>query len=132
VAFNRDGTRFVSCGYDKMIRLWDTETGECLATYTNKRIPFCVKFHPNEDKAHLFVSGMADKKILCWDTTTGEIVQEYDRLAPFSHSCLPQLCSSRAYYALLVRIIVASMVLMSQTPSRLDDSFPTPPYRCHF
>lgn len=39
----------------------------------------CVKFHPDEEKQHLFVAGLSDKKILCWDTRTGEIMQEYDR-----------------------------------------------------
>ncbi|EGD82810.1 pre-mRNA-processing factor 17 [Salpingoeca rosetta] len=79
IAFNNDGTRFLSCGYDKLIRLWDTETGECLGHFTNRHVPYCVKFHPSEDKQHLFVAGTSDKKIICWDTNTGDIVQEYDR-----------------------------------------------------
>ena len=28
--FNNDGTQFLSCGYDRYIKLWDTETGEYL------------------------------------------------------------------------------------------------------
>lgn len=83
IAFNNDGTRFVSCGYersetesacgrlyrvivcmlydlvlmlspwhsyDRYCRLWDTETGKCLGRYTNNRVPYCVKFHPDADK----------------------------------------------------------------------------------
>ena len=42
--------------------------------YSNK-VGYCCKFNPDEDKQHLFVTGMADKKILCWDTRSGEIVQ---------------------------------------------------------
>lgn len=32
INFVADGTRFVSVGYDKMIRLWDTETGQVRST----------------------------------------------------------------------------------------------------
>jgi pre-mRNA-processing factor 17 len=77
--FNRDGSRFVTAGFDRKIRLWDTETGECLLTVSLAREPICVKFHPAEDKQNLFVTGGYDKKITCIDTNTGEVVQEYDR-----------------------------------------------------
>ena len=62
-----------------MVRLWDTETGQCIRKFTNKKIPYCVKFHPEESKQNLFVTGGSDKKILTYDINTGEIVQEYDR-----------------------------------------------------
>jgi len=79
IAFNNDGSRYLSAGYDKMVRLWDTETGQCISRFTNKKIPNCVKFHPGDDKQNLFVAGTQDRKILCYDTNSGEVVQEYDR-----------------------------------------------------
>lgn len=79
VSFNRDGTNFLSASFDRNIKLWDTETGQVKAKFTNKKIPYCVVFNPDEDKQHLFVAGTSDKKILCWDVRSGEIVQEYDR-----------------------------------------------------
>eukprot|EP00041_Stephanoeca_diplocostata_P030713 m.936721 g.936721 ORF g.936721 m.936721 type:complete len:418 (-) comp23811_c0_seq4:3697-4950(-) len=78
-AFNNAGSQFVSAGYDRMVRLWDTETGECISRFSNKKIPYCVKFHPAEDKQNLFCCGTSDKKILCYDIRSGEVVQEYDR-----------------------------------------------------
>ena len=28
ICFNNDGSQFLSCGYDRYCKLWDTETGE--------------------------------------------------------------------------------------------------------
>ena len=77
--FNSKGDRFVSTSYDRFIKLWDTETGECINRYTNNKVAYCVKFNPDDDKQHLFLAGTADKKIVCWDTRSNDIVQEYDR-----------------------------------------------------
>ncbi|CAO1340577.1 unnamed protein product [Diamesa serratosioi] len=79
VDFNARGTQFVSAGYDRYLKLWDTETGNVISRFTSRKVPYCVKFHPDYNKQHLFVCGTSDKKILCWDTRSGEIVQEYDR-----------------------------------------------------
>lgn len=78
ICFSNDGTKFVSVGYDRYAKLWDTETGQCLGGFSNKKIPYCVKFHPDENKQHLFVTGCSDKKIIQWDTNSGKLVQEYD------------------------------------------------------
>lgn len=79
IDFNARGERFVSAGYDRYLKLWDTETGSVVSRFTSRKVPYCVKFHPDYNKQHLFVCGTSDKKILCWDTRSGEIVQEYDR-----------------------------------------------------
>lgn len=79
VCFNNDGANFLSCGYDRYCKLWDTETGECINHFTSRKVPYCIKFNPDEDKQNLFVAGTSDKKIVCWDIRTGDIVQEYDR-----------------------------------------------------
>jgi pre-mRNA-processing factor 17 len=59
--------------------LWDTETGECISRFTSRKVAYCIKFHPEEDKQDFFVAGTSDKKIVCSDIRSGEIVQEYDR-----------------------------------------------------
>ncbi|KAJ8275237.1 hypothetical protein COCON_G00098620 [Conger conger] len=79
VCFNNTGTQFLSAAYDRFLKLWDTETGKCISRFTNRKVPYCVKFNPDEDKQSLFVAGMSDKKIVQWDVRTGEVVQEYDR-----------------------------------------------------
>lgn len=65
IDFNARGTQFVSAGYDRYIKLWDTETGSVISRFTSRKIPYCVKFHPDFNKQHLFVAGTSDKKILC-------------------------------------------------------------------
>ncbi|KAI9088889.1 WD40-repeat-containing domain protein [Phlyctochytrium arcticum] len=77
--FNNDGSKFLSASYDKWIKLWDTETGKCISRFTTKRIPHCVKFNPDFDKQHLFLTGCADKKIYQFDIRSGEVTQEYDQ-----------------------------------------------------
>uniref|UniRef100_A0A8C5CII2 Pre-mRNA-processing factor 17 n=1 Tax=Gadus morhua TaxID=8049 RepID=A0A8C5CII2_GADMO len=79
ICYNNDGTKFMSAAYDRYLKLWDTETGQCISRFTNRKVPYCVKFNPDEDKQNLFVAGMSDKKIVQWDIRTGEVVQEYDR-----------------------------------------------------
>ncbi|XP_065182490.1 pre-mRNA-processing factor 17-like [Sycon ciliatum] len=79
ISFNNDGTRFLTASYDRYVKMFDTETGQCIGRYTPKKIPYCVKFNPDEDKQHIFLCGTSDKKIVQWDTTSGDIMQEYDR-----------------------------------------------------
>lgn len=79
ICFNNAGTQFLSAAYDRYLKLWDSETGQCISRFTNRKVPYCVKFNPDEDKQNLFVAGMSDKKIVQWDIRSGEIVQEYDR-----------------------------------------------------
>ncbi|XP_033225046.1 pre-mRNA-processing factor 17 [Belonocnema kinseyi] len=79
ISFDNDGKQFLSAGYDRYVKLWDTETGACISKFTSRKVPYCVKFNPDPDKQHLFVAGTSDKKIICWDIRSGEITQEYDR-----------------------------------------------------
>ena len=46
--FNNDGTKFLSCSYDKYVKLWDTETGKCEGRFTNKKMAYCIRFNPDE------------------------------------------------------------------------------------
>ncbi|XP_035382380.1 pre-mRNA-processing factor 17-like [Electrophorus electricus] len=79
ICFNNAGTQFLSAGYDRYLKLWDSETGQCISRFTNRKVLYCVKFNPDEDKQNLFVAGMSEKKIVQWDIRSGEVVQEYDR-----------------------------------------------------
>lgn len=81
VQFNHDGRKFVSASFDRYLRLWDTETGQVLQTFTNRKVPYVVQFYPHDD--NFFVVGCSDNKIVTYNATSGEITQEYNHhLAP--------------------------------------------------
>lgn len=78
ITFNTSGTQFLSASYDRMIKLWDTETGQCINRFTTGKTPHVVRFNPDPEHSNEFVAGMSDKKIVQFDLRTKEVVQEYD------------------------------------------------------
>ncbi|KAJ9176398.1 hypothetical protein P3X46_011715 [Hevea brasiliensis] len=79
ISFCNDGTKFLTAGYDKNIKYWDTETGQVISTFSTGKIPYVVKLNPDDDKQNILLAGMSDKKIVQWDINTGQITQEYDQ-----------------------------------------------------
>jgi pre-mRNA-processing factor 17 len=78
ITFDTSGKQFLTASYDRMIKLWDTETGQCLNRFTTGKTPHVVRFNPDPEHQHEFLAGMSDKKIVQFDTRTREVVQEYD------------------------------------------------------
>lgn len=78
VDFNPIGTQFLSASYDRMMKLWDTETGKCISRFTTGKIPHVIRFNPSLDTPHDFLCGTSDNKIVQFDTRSGEMTQEYD------------------------------------------------------
>ncbi|KAF8938537.1 hypothetical protein BGZ47_008537 [Haplosporangium gracile] len=69
-SFSPCGKKVVSCSYDKTIRLWDAQTGECL---------FVMEGHTDAVRSVRFsadgrtlVSGSDDKTVRFWNAETGE------------------------------------------------------------
>ena len=73
VQFSHDGKSFLSTSYDKFIKLWDTETGKCVARWTTGKIPFCATWHGDPERANEFLTGMQNKKICQWDARTPSV-----------------------------------------------------------
>lgn len=76
VQFNEDGKRFLSAGYDRFVREWDTETGQCISTFTNRKMPYCARYYPVDN--NIFLCGCSDNKVVQYDVRSGEVVQEYN------------------------------------------------------
>lgn len=75
IEFSNDGKRFLSTSYDRIIKLWDTETGQVITTLGEGKMWFVAKFHPDADKQNVVLAGCSDKKVYQWDMNTGDLVQ---------------------------------------------------------
>lgn len=75
LSWSPDDKQLLSCGADRIIRLWDIETGECVQRFDKHtdQVSACV-WMPN---GRSFVSGSMDKSILEWDVTTGEVIGSF-------------------------------------------------------
>lgn len=72
------GATFLSGSYDRNMKHWDTETGQCLARFSTGATPHVLRFNPSMPNE--FLAGMSDKKIVQFDVRTdgSKPVQEYD------------------------------------------------------
>lgn len=77
VDFSPDGKQFLSSGLDKVTRLWDTETGQVICSFTNGRVYNQVRFHPHQQQHGDFLAAANDKKVYQWDMATGKFVITY-------------------------------------------------------
>ncbi|KAH3674409.1 hypothetical protein WICMUC_003246 [Wickerhamomyces mucosus] len=76
INFNNDGTKFLSTSYDKFVKVWDTETGQCLTKFKLKSVGNCIKFNPfNDDE---FVVGLMNHKIEHYSISKHQLIQTYD------------------------------------------------------
>ena len=70
--FNHDGTKIVSGSYDKTIRVWNVDTGECILTLKGHTWSvYSVVFNHDGTK---IVSGSYDNTIRVWNVDTGECI----------------------------------------------------------
>jgi len=76
IYFNNDGSRFISTGYDKWIKIWDTETGKVVSRHSSGKMGFDAKFYPKDENE--FLCGQTNKIAVQWDIRADEIVQTYD------------------------------------------------------
>lgn len=54
ICFNKDGTKFLSCGFDKVVRCWCTETGAVLHRFDTPDLPFCVRWTPEGNIINIY------------------------------------------------------------------------------
>lgn len=77
--FNQNAETFLTAGYDRAVRLWDTETGRVIGSYATDAIPYCVRFSPLHDGKE-FLVGCGNKKVIQIDVRdASKVVQKYDQ-----------------------------------------------------
>ncbi|GJV28249.1 pre-mRNA-processing factor 17 isoform X1 [Tanacetum coccineum] len=64
ISFCNDGSKFLTVGYDKNIKYWDTETGQVISTFSTGKMPYVVKLNPDDDKQNILLAGTSDNKIV--------------------------------------------------------------------
>ena len=71
------GTLIVSCSYDGLSRVWDTQSGQCLKTLIDESNPpvSFVKFSPN---GKYILSGTLDNRLRLWNFQTGKCLKTYE------------------------------------------------------
>jgi WD40 repeat protein/tRNA A-37 threonylcarbamoyl transferase component Bud32 len=72
VAFSPDGSRMVSAGADRLVKVWDRQSvREILTLRGHAAAVTAVAFRPDGRR---LASGSADGSVFIWDTTSGETV----------------------------------------------------------
>lgn len=71
-----DGTLIASCASDGLIRIWDTDTGQCLRTLVHEDNPpvVAVKFSPN---GKYVLAWSLDDCLRLWDYVAGRCLKTY-------------------------------------------------------
>jgi pre-mRNA-processing factor 17 len=76
VAFSEDERSFVSGSFDRSMKVWDLETGQCTGSFTNGSIVNQVLFSKREP--NVVMSACKNRCVMQYDLRSGEMVQEYN------------------------------------------------------
>ncbi len=72
LAFSPDGNTLATCGYDRLVKLWDANTGKPLRTLKDHSDSvYSVAFSPD---GKLLASGGADRAVKVWDAASGRLL----------------------------------------------------------
>ena len=79
VCFSPDGSRLLSCGDDRNIKLWDVASGQCIRTFGENTQAESIIFSPDGKKA---LSNNLNNTIKMWDVETGKCIRTFAENRP--------------------------------------------------
>lgn len=91
VRFNADGNYCMTCGSDKLVKLWNPHRGKLLKTYGGHGHEV-LNVVASSDSSRLASCG-ADRVVVLWDVTTGQVIRRYR-----GHIAVSPLHSLSKYY----------------------------------
>eukprot|EP00730_Choanoeca_flexa_P019245 TRINITY_DN9394_c0_g1_i2.p1 TRINITY_DN9394_c0_g1~~TRINITY_DN9394_c0_g1_i2.p1 ORF type:complete len:306 (+),score=61.90 TRINITY_DN9394_c0_g1_i2:2-919(+) len=75
VRFNRDGQYCLTCGKDRMVRLWNPHSQLLIKTYKGHGLE--VNDADCATDNGRFISGSTDKSLLLWDVASGKTIRKF-------------------------------------------------------
>ena len=75
VRYSPDGKYLACCGFDKTLKIWDVNTGNCIKTFPEQSIYVNSVSYSPDGKYLASVSG--DIKIKIWDVNTGNCIKTF-------------------------------------------------------
>jgi WD40 repeat protein len=80
LAFAPDGKSFATCGWDNLVRVWETRTGRQLRQFEgHKKAIYCNAISPD---GKFLASAGQEETIRLWDYATGKRVREFSGVQP--------------------------------------------------
>src|SRR5690348_6483734 len=62
----------------RYVKLWDTETGQCVQRHSTGKLPLCVRIHPHAAHSNEVLIGQQNRLVVQLDTRSNQIVQTYN------------------------------------------------------
>jgi WD40 repeat protein len=83
LAVSHDGQRVVTCGNDRLVKVWSTSDGGLISTFSgHPHIPYCVQFVPG---TYEVVSGDIVGNLFHWIDESGVPARKFDVSEIYSH-----------------------------------------------
>ena len=121
VSFNHDGTKIVSGSRDRTVRVWNSETGECVLTLEG-HTDFVNSVSFNHDGTKI-VSGSSDKTVRVWNSEIGECLltlegnTDYVTSVSFNHDGTKIISGSRDR---TVRVWIGSLITNEDSDTEVE------------